>query len=60
MSRAASIPTVRKYVKLAQELGLPVAGFEVLADGGFRVLTTPEKQDGADADLDRWMRSQNG
>lgn len=34
-----SAPKVKKAIKLAQDMGLPVAGFEVLADGGVRVLT---------------------
>lgn len=55
-----SAPKVRKAIKLAQDMGLPVAGFEVLADGGFRVLTTPTHQSQPDAELDRWLRSQNG
>lgn len=55
-----SAPKVRKAIKLALDMGLTVAGFEVLADGGVRVLTTPPHQDHADADLDRWLRSQNG
>lgn len=60
MTRPASVPNVRKMVKLVQELGLPVSGVDVFADGGFRVLTAPEKQDAAEAALDRWLRSQNG
>lgn len=55
-----SAPKVKKAIKLAQDMGLPIAGFEVLADGGVRVLTTPPHQNQADADLDRWLRSQNG
>lgn len=55
-----SAPKVKKAIKLAQDMGLPVAGFEVLADGGVRVLTMSQHQDQADADLDRWLRSQNG
>lgn len=57
---AVSVPVARKWIKLAQEMGLPVSGFDVLPDGGFRVLTTPEKQDQADAELERWQRTQNG
>lgn len=57
---APSIPKLRKAIKLAQEMGLHVAGFEVLADGGYRILTAQEKQDQADAALTAWMRSQNG
>ncbi len=55
-----SAPQVKKAIKLAQDLGLPVAGFEVLADGGIRVLTIQPKQNEADAALEAWMRSQNG
>lgn len=59
-ARAASVPNVRKMVKLVQEMGLTVAGVDVFADGGFRVLTAQEKQDAADAALDAWARSQRG
>ena len=55
-----SAPKVKKAIKVAQDLGLPLAGFEVLADGGVRVLTTPPHQSQADAELDRWLRAQNG
>ena len=55
-----SAPKVKKAIKLAQEMGLPIAGFEVLADGGFRVLTTPLHQSQPDDELDRWLRSLNG
>lgn len=55
-----STPRARKWIKLAQEMGLPVTGFEVLADGGFRVLTALEKQDQAEVALDQWIKSENG
>lgn len=55
-----SAPKVKKAIKLAQELGLTVAGFEVLPDGGVRILTTQAQQDAADAALDGWMRAGNG
>lgn len=57
---AASIPKIRNAIKLAQDMGLPVVGFEVLADGGFRIMTASEKKDQADAALDSWMRSTRG
>lgn len=60
MSRPVTVPNARKFIKLAQEMGLPVTGFEVLPGGGFRVLTAQEQQDAADSDLDRWLRAQNG
>jgi len=60
MSRPVSVPNARKFIKLAQDLGLAVTGFEVLPGGGFRVLTAQEQQDAADSDLDRWLRTQNG
>ncbi|SDK62518.1 hypothetical protein [Paracoccus chinensis] len=60
MTRAATVPNVRKMVKLVQEMGLTVAGVDVFPDGGFRVLTAQEKQDAADAALDGWLRSRNG
>lgn len=53
----ASIPKIRNAIKLAQDMGLPVVGFEVLADGGFRIMTATEKLDQADAAPDSWIRS---
>lgn len=55
-----STPQLKKAIKVALDMGLPVAGYEVLADGGIRVLTVQEKQDQADAALDAWARSQRG
>ncbi|MDP5307587.1 hypothetical protein [Paracoccus spongiarum] len=55
-----STPRLKKAIKVALDMGLPVAGYEVLADGGIRVLTVQEKQDQADAALDAWARSQRG
>ncbi|WGR64920.1 hypothetical protein E3U24_06235 [Paracoccus pantotrophus] len=56
-----SSPTLKKAIKVAQDLGLPIAGYEVLADGGVRVLTSPPAQSNqADAALDQWLKTQNG
>ncbi|MDO5613622.1 MAG: hypothetical protein Q4G14_10340 [Paracoccus sp. (in: a-proteobacteria)] len=55
-----SAPKVRKAIKLAQDMGLPVTGFEVLPDGGVRVQTALEKKNDADAALDAWLGMQNG
>lgn len=55
-----STPIAKKMIKVAQDMGLPVSGYEVLPDGTIRILTAPEKQNDADAALDQWMRSQRG
>lgn len=56
----ASIPKIRNAIKLAQSMGLPVTGLEVLPDGGFRIITAAEKQDQSDAAFDSWLSLTRG
>lgn len=66
MSKTFNLSAARKAAKLAQELGLTIYGFGLTADGEFRLMTAAmpggqhPAQDGADAALDAWMRSQGG
>lgn len=55
MSRYATIAKVRRYVQLARDLDLDVAGFEVSPDGTIRVLDTraSERHERAESDFDR-------
>ncbi len=55
-----NIPNLRKTIKLAQELGLKIAGFEVTGEGGFRVMTASETENTADAAVEQWKRGQRG
>jgi hypothetical protein len=55
-----NIPNLRKSLKLAQEMGLKIAGFEVTGEGGFRVMTASETANTADAAVEQWKRGQRG
>ena len=55
-----NIPNLRKSLKLAQEMGLKIAGFEVTGEGGFRVMTALDQANTADAALEAWKRGQRG
>ena len=55
-----SSPAVKKAIKVAQDMGLPVSGFELLSDGTIRILTGQDSRDPADAALEQWMKSQHG
>lgn len=54
---------VERYVRLAQNLGLTVHGFELLEGRGIRVLTQPlagaAPEAAAEDPVDRWLR-ENG
>lgn len=52
-----SAPALKKAIKVAQDMGLPVVGYEIGPDGGFRVMTSGEAKSDADAALDVWKRS---
>lgn len=53
-------PVAKKAIKVAQDMGLTVTGFEACPDGTVRVLTAAEPVTDADAALERWLRSQRG
>ena len=52
-----SAPNLKKAIKVAQDMGLPVIGYEIGPDGGFRVMTAGEAKNDADAALDAWKRA---
>lgn len=50
-----SSATIRKLVRVAQECGIPVGGFEVTPEGNVRVYdATVSNQPKAQNDFDRW------
>lgn len=53
-------PTLKKAIKVAQDMGLTVLSYEITPDGGFKISTTQEKLDTADAALSAWKRGKNG
>lgn len=52
-----SAPALKKAIKAAQDLGLPVFGFEIGAAGEIRIMTAGEAKNDADAALDAWRRA---
>jgi len=56
----ATFPTakVRKALKLAAEIGRPLAGYDVAPDGTIRVHFATAEASDADAALAAWMRGQ--
>lgn len=52
-----SAPNLKKAIKVAQDMGLPVIGYEIGPDGCFRVMTAGEAKNDADAALDAWKRA---
>lgn len=53
-------PALKKAIKVAQDLGLTVLGYEITPEGSFKVSTNQEQQNSADAALDSWNRGRNG
>lgn len=53
-------PSLKKALKVAQDMGLTVLGYEITPEGGFKISTTHEKLDTADAALTAWKRGKNG
>jgi hypothetical protein len=51
-----SVPDVRKALKLATEMGLPLAGYEITPEGGLRVHFATGAASSADAALSAWQR----
>lgn len=52
-----SAPALKKAIKVAQDMGLPVVGYEIGPDGGFRVMTAGAAKNDADTLLDSWMKT---
>lgn len=51
------VPDLKRAVKAAQDMGLPVSGFRITPDGSIHVETQREtKADEADGALESWMR----
>lgn len=53
-------PALKKAIKVAQDMGFTVLGYEITPEGGFKVSTNQEQQNTADAALDAWKRGRNG
>jgi hypothetical protein len=49
--------TLKKAIKVAQDMGLAVSGYEISPAGEIRVLTGAEAKNEADAALERWKKS---
>ena len=47
---------VKRAIRAAQAVGLPVVGFEITQEGKIVVHTATEGRDPADAALDGWQR----
>jgi hypothetical protein len=52
-----SAPALKKAIKVAQDMGLAVSGYEIGPAGDIRVLTEAEAKNEADAALERWKKS---
>lgn len=52
-----SAPTLKKAIKVAQDMGLAVVGYEIGPGGEIRVQTGTEVKNDADAALSQWMKS---
>lgn len=50
------VPDLKRLVKAAQDLGLPVSGVVVGPDGSIRLETHEAKADCADAALENWIK----
>ncbi len=51
------VPYLKKLVKAAQDMGLPVSGVVISPDGSIRIETQKAvKGDGADDALEGWMK----
>ncbi|MCE6951696.1 hypothetical protein LAZ29_12235 [Cereibacter sphaeroides] len=56
---AFSVTAAKRAIKVAQDMGLHVTGYEVTADG-IKVFTAPAAESAADAALEAFMRGRNG
>lgn len=50
-------PDLKKAIKVAQDMGLIVVGYEIGRDGSFRVDTAVVAKDAADAALAGWEKT---
>ncbi|QCP86500.1 hypothetical protein EYE35_12655 [Cereibacter sphaeroides] len=53
------VTDAKRALKVAQDMGLHVTGYEVSADG-IKVFTAPAAESAADVALDAFMRGRNG
>lgn len=53
-------PALKKALKVAQDMGLTVLGYEITPEGGFKISTTQEQTNAAEAALAAWQRGKNG
>tara|TARA_R110002124_G_scaffold188904_1_gene356156 strand:- start:29 stop:205 length:177 start_codon:yes stop_codon:yes gene_type:complete len=53
-------PLLKKAIKVAQDMGLTVLGYEITPEGGFKISTAQEQLDNAEAALLAWRRGKNG
>lgn len=51
---------VTRAIRAAQQMGLPVSGFEITPEGKIVVHTATEGHDAADAALEGWQRGRAG
>jgi len=54
------VPDLKRALKVALEIGLPVAGYKIGADGSIHVQTLEQAENSADAELEAWQRGRNG
>lgn len=52
-----SVLALKKAIKAALDMGLPVISYEIGSGGEIRVMTSGEAKSDADAALDKWKRS---
>lgn len=53
-------PALKKAIKVAQDMGLSVMGYEITPEGGIKVSTASEQTNSAEAALNSFMRGRNG
>lgn len=51
------VPDLKKAIKVAQDMGLAVTGYEIGPGGEIRIMTGGEAKNEAEAALDRWVKS---
>lgn len=54
------VPALKKAIKVAQDMGLSVMGYEITPEGAIKVSTASAQTDSADAALNSFMRGRNG
>lgn len=53
-------PDLKKAIKVAQDMGYAVTGYQIGAGGEIRVETSTKAQDTPDSALEAWERRRNG